>query len=430
MALNFSHLPIYPGHLSEDNLVSPVKIDRGGSPEPGKDILDLLPSDPFGMDISSTFTAITGWLEDLEVDYSKCGRNHFGSNDTDFELFAGLNFIWNKAMGFQAFPGNLGDTFTFLDGLGSGCFEKELGAVSCHGLPGYMEDILGLDEESSANSYQPPKEFQVSAGSCADGDAGTPHPALPFALDYLGVQDLLSVERVCKFLHCTVRSDSLLWRRIHIDQPLNEKITDDILLHLTSRAQSNLQCLSLVECPRITDDGLRRVLECNPRITKLSVPGCTRLSVEGVVNSMKAIKCLGIPGIQKLRIGGLYGVTQSHFEELKFLLGMDSQNQNNATKPHFYHRGQLYLSCDDDRAIDIEMCPRCQNLRLVYDCPAEGCKGKDHVTQVCRACTLCIPRCVQCGWCINDGEYEETFCLELLCSGCWKQLMYSDARKD
>ena len=163
---------------------------------------------------------------------------------------------------------------------------------------------------------------------------------------------------------------------------------------------------------------------------QLSVPGCTRLSVEGIVSCLKAFKSVGTLGVKHLRIGGLYGVTQKHFEDLKFLLGMNDNMQQNARKPHFYHRGNFYLSCDDDRSIDIEMCPRCQNLRLVYDCPAQGCQGKEHATQVCRACTLCIPRCAQCGRCINDSEYEETFCLEFLCSDCLNQLPKCQERHD
>jgi len=157
---------------------------------------------------------------------------------------------------------------------------------------------------------------------------------------------------------------------------------------------------------------------------QLSVPGCTRLSIEGIVGMLKAYNSVGPQGVKHLYIGGLYGVTQKHFEELRFLLGADSRQQmQQSHKPHFYRRGNLYLSCNDDRAMDIEVCPRCQNLRLVYDCPAESCQGTGHTTQMCRACTLCIPRCSQCGHCINDSEYEETFCLELLCSSCSKQLV-------
>uniref|UniRef100_A0A5B7BMW4 Putative F-box protein SKIP14 n=1 Tax=Davidia involucrata TaxID=16924 RepID=A0A5B7BMW4_DAVIN len=464
MALNFWHRPIFPAHLSEDKLVSPMRIaneylvegnpernsdafvrpwlsnvedcfdygrdrvDRGGSPDlMSMDILDQLPSDPFGMGISTTFTAITGWFEDMEVDYGGYGRNNVLVSKEDYDLFTGgLNLIWNEAVRFQALPGNKHlDDMPFAACRMDGCTEeKELGNALREGGFGSVcnvEDIVSFDNESTHTNGQQIEKSQEVAGNCSDEDGGAPHAALSFALSFLGVRDLLSVERVCRSLRSPVQSDPLLWRSIHIDQPLNERITDDILLQLTSRAQGNLQCLSLVECPRITDDGLNRILETNPRLTKLCVPGCTRLSIEGIVNSLKSFNSNGTPGIKHLRIGGLYGVTNEHFEELKFLLGANSCTQQNGHKPHFYHRGNFYLLCDDDRAIDIEVCSKCQKSRLVYDCPAEGCQGKDHTTQACRACTLCISRCVQCGRCINDSEYEETFCLEFLCSDCFKQ---------
>lgn len=467
MALNFSHRPIFPGHLTEDNLVSPMRIANGylveGIPEKNgdgyaknwhlnqeiddcfdygrdraenrcgsqesvsTDIIDLLPSDPFGMDISTTFTAaITGWLEDLEVDYGGFRRDEVGTSDGNCQLFAGLNFFWNNAMRLQGFPNNMG--YEHYLNVASGSSERfqakeVVEEVSCHGglaSTCNVDDMFGFGNDNVGLVDQQSEALLEGNGSCCDGEEGAPHAALIFSLGYLGVRDLLVVEKVCRSLCSTVRDDPLLWRSIHIDQPLNEKITDDVLLQLTNRAQGNLQCLSLVECPRITDDGLKRVLESNPRLTKLSVPGCTRLSIEGIVNSLKAFKSMGAQGVKHLRIGGLYGVTQKHFDELKFLLGTDSLMQQNTHKPHFYHRGKLYLSCEDDRAIDIEMCPKCQNLRLVYDCPAEGCLRKEQAYPLCRACTLCIARCAHCGRCINDSEYEETFSLDLLCSDCGK----------
>ncbi|OVA20476.1 F-box domain [Macleaya cordata] len=447
MTLNFSRRPIFPTNPSEDNLVSSIRIangyvmegisekngdgyvrprhfnwefgnsfdsgrdmaDRGNSREQiSTDILDLLPADPFGMNISATFTAITGWFEDFETDR--------------------LNFIWNGAMKLPSDPGNIG---IFERSNPSGRFdervdEKESGNGSFDG--GYVsvsnaDEFLSLGNEDTQFASNRSRESEESASSSfADGDGGSPHEGLLFALSYLGVQDLLSAERVCRLLRSAVQSDALLWRNIHIDQPLSERITDDALLRLANRAQGNLQSLSLVECSRITDDGLKRVLESSPRLTKLNVPGCTRLSVEGIVNNLKAFKSTGTPGIKQLRIGGRYGVTHMHFEELKSLVGADKCIHPNAHKPRFYN-GHYSLPYDDDRAIDIEICPRCQNLRLVYDCPAESCQGKQADSQLCRACTICIARCFQCGRCINDGEYEETFCLELLCSDCWKQLI-------
>ncbi|PON64765.1 F-box domain containing protein [Parasponia andersonii] len=455
MALNFSHRPVFPAHLPEDSLVSPIRIANGYLPENGgdglwcsnrevenpfdygrdrfemggsqesvsNDVLDLLPSDPFGMDISTTFTAITGWLEDLEVDYGGYGRGEVGTSDGSYQLFAELNFIWKEALRFQPFPGNTGVNHksNLANGFGLCSDGKGGSRASCHGDIGSSSSVDSIP--NSSNESWDITTLRIDDcgdvnGIWSDGDGGSPHGALNFALGYLGLRDLLLVERVCKSLHSAVRGDPLFWRSIHIDQPLNEKITDDVLLQLANRAQGNLQCLSLIECPRITDDGLRRVLESNPKLSKLSVPGCTRLSIEGILNSLRAFKSMGAQGVKHLRIGGLYGVTPNHFEELKALLGTDGQIQQTARKPRFYNRKNLYLSCDDDHNIDVEMCPRCENLRLVYDCPAEACQGKDHTTQLCRACTLCIARCVHCGRCINDSEYEETFCLELLCSEC------------
>lgn len=416
MALNYSQRPIFPAHTSEDNLISPLryvvegmsekggegfvkpvhvngeihdrfgytteKVDKGGSPDPvSTDAIDLLPSDPFEMDIDisttftrTTFTAISGWFEDIEVQYV---RNNFGYTNQEYGLL-GLNLIWNSAMRFQSFPTDE--------------------------PPDYKGGACSMADES----------YDVTTSS----NGGDPHEAFLLALSYLSTKDLLSLECVSRTLCSTIRNDSLLWRTIHIDQPLSEKITDDVLVQLTNRSDGNLRCLTLIKCPRITDDGLKRVLETNPKLTKLSVPGCTRLSIDGILNNLKAFKSStrGTSGIKHIRTGGFYGITYEHFKELKFLLGSD-ENMKNDYLPHYYHRGNLYLP-DDERDIDVEVCPRCQNLRLVYDCPAEGCFGKDN----CRACIICIPRCAQCGRCVHNSEYEETFSLEYLCSGCVKEM--------
>jgi hypothetical protein len=290
MTLNFSHRPLFP-RISEDNVLSPMRIsiqervedrfdygrDRSGSQElVHEDIIDLLPSDPFDMDISTTFTAITGWLEDLEVDYGACGSDQVSTSDGNYQLFAGLNYIWNNAMRFQAFPGNVGFSCksNLVGGFGDECLEGiEVGNASVHEAPDSdcdMKDVLSLGNEMDKNAGvvdESSGEFQKGHVVFSDG---APHPAFAFALGYLGVRDLLLVETVCRSLRYTVRSDPLLWRSIHIDQPLNEKITEDVLLQLTDRAQGNLQCLSLVKCPRITDDGLKQVLKNNPRLTKVS----------------------------------------------------------------------------------------------------------------------------------------------------------------
>ncbi|CAL9038780.1 unnamed protein product [Musa banksii] len=205
---------------------------------------------------------------------------------------------------------------------------------------------------------------------------------------------------------------------------LGEKITDDVLLRLTQRAQGNLQCLSLSGCSRITDDGVKCVLDNNPKLKKLSVAGCVRLSLDGIINNLKAFRSQGTPGIEHLKLGRLFSISGEQFGALKLLLGIDQHQQAQAQKPRFYHTSDSSLVCDDDCVIDVEMCPVCQKYKLVYDCPSEGCqeKGPKH----CRACDFCIARCIQCGKCIKDCMYVETFCLEYLCSGCWKEALHEN----
>ncbi|KAJ0252908.1 F-box protein SKIP14 [Hirschfeldia incana] len=410
MALNFSHRH-FSSHLSDESMKIAngyladglserngdvfnqswcskgdcfVDYGRSAGDSASVDILDVLPSDPFGMDINNTFTAITGWLEDLEVDCSQYGRDEIWVGDgSHHQLFAGLSFIWNNAMRFQEFP--------------------ESNVCSTNGA---FVSASSVDEVGGSS------DRCTSSDGCESGHV---HPAFGFCLYHLGVKDLLSASMVCKSLHTTVCDDSLLWRHIHICQPLNEKITDEALLQLTERAQGTMQCLRLVDCSRVTDDCLKRVLERNPQVIKLGVSGCTRITIDGVLSILRDLQSAGKLQVKQLEIGGIFGVTKDHYDELCGLLDVGSNVEKSIQKPRFYHRGDS--SCDDDRVLDIEMCPKCQNARLVYDCPAEDCKGKEE----CRACSLCIQRCFQCGRCINDSEYEETFCLEFLCADCSKQ---------
>lgn len=136
------------------------------------------------------------------------------------------------------------------------------------------------------------------------------------------------------------------------------------------------------------------------------------------------MKSVGTPGIKRLRIGGILGINTEKFEELKFLLGMQNQKLQQITrKPRVIQEGQFFLTFDDEREIDIEICPKCQLIRQVYDCTADACKGKLHTMQACRACTFCISRCKSCGRCLINCDYEETFGLELICMYCCKQII-------
>ncbi|XP_052481992.1 F-box protein SKIP14-like isoform X2 [Gossypium raimondii] len=129
------------------------------------------------------------------------------------------------------------------------------------------EDVLSFGDEDMISVDQENEEFQ-DCEVRAEGHEGTPHEALILALGYLGVRDLFVIENVCTSLRSVVQNDPLLWRDIHINLPLNEKITDDVLLQITGRGQGSLQCLSLVDCQRITDEGLKHVVENNPKLIK------------------------------------------------------------------------------------------------------------------------------------------------------------------
>ncbi|OAY69852.1 F-box protein SKIP14 [Ananas comosus] len=248
-------------------------------------------------------------------------------------------------------------------------------------------------------------------------EVGVPHEGLFYALGKLGVKDLLSVERVCKSLYYAVRNDPLLWRCIHVDLDFNRKIPDDAFFALTQRAQGSLRCLSMPGCVGITDDGLKRVLAANPRLSKLNLLECTGLTTPGLISNLTAFKSSGSSGIKHLRLGRLFRISKEQFEQIKLLLGVNQLQKPNAKKKlWFFHIDRFSLDCGDDRQLDVEMCPKCYRCRLVYDCPRESCRGG---SDLCRACESCIKRCVKCGKCIKDGDYwDETFFFDYICCDC------------
>ncbi|CAL0299162.1 unnamed protein product [Lupinus luteus] len=386
------------------------------------DVLDRLPMDPFEMNIESTFTSIpiSDWIENFE-------EGDANKKIGDHRHFLGLSLSWNGSDNLQSQRHSVKE-----DGISvssDGC-ENFDGIHECDGgvvTDGNAGVLLNASHRDNSVSSSEVKESQNCTEVDGADEGAVPHDALYFVLGYLHVQDLLAVERVCRSLHDAVRGDPLLWRTVHIHHPLNKRITDDTLVKLTSRAQGTLQCLILVNCSRITDSGLGRVLQSNPRLVKLVVPDCFKLTIEGILFNLRALKSSGTPGIKHLRIGGLTGVsrvTEQQFEEFKELLDGSKYLQHGDQKPQFYRRGYSHIICEDGRAIDIEFCPRCQKLRPVYDCPAESCQQKHQSAQLCRGCTLCIARCMNCGRCIKDFDYEETFCLDLLCLNCWNQFLH------
>ncbi|MCO5580627.1 hypothetical protein L7F22_034497 [Adiantum nelumboides] len=158
-------------------------------------------------------------------------------------------------------------------------------------------------------------------------------------------------------------------------------------------------------------------------VAQLSLPGCSRISADAVVRMVERHKnqrLSGVATLKQLRIKNMDGFTKDHLDKLQKIVGVKAQEQSTLRKPQFYHQKNHSSFQDDDKAIDVEECPICTNVRLVYDCTRERCQEKRGVGNYnCRACILCIVRCEACGRCITDNDYEETFSLDVLCSCCW-----------
>ncbi|XP_073123709.1 F-box protein SKIP14 [Henckelia pumila] len=445
----------------EDNTVPGVKFDMGCSKEEcsvmigqnsksergSEDIVHVLPNDPFGMEfgkgltgdaismdfnfslpidpfgmnfgIETRVSTINDWIEDFGLKACALEIHEEGKNDDDEKLIGELNLLWASSMQFELekgenenVDGNEADLV--IHAMDESTFDE------CHLMVGNAEELMCFGFEK----YQ--KEHVID--SCSEAEAGAPSDALFFALGYLGIWDLLSVERVCKSLRDAVQNDPLLWREIQIDYPLSFNIVDDVLLRLTNRAQGSLHSLSLINCKKITNRGLKHALESNLRLTKLSVRGCSNLNVDLMLQDLRIFNSHGMPGIKHLRISDNTGIMNHHLNEFKLLLGMENEKMAGSYKPRFYREGQRYLSLDDERAIDIELCPRCHRVKQVYDCPLKSCQVKPNFMQACKACIACVDRCIKCGCCLDNTDYEETFCLELICLNCLTQLFDCPSR--
>lgn len=223
-----------------------------------KDLLDKKSEDSFDQELGGAMDelampAFTAIIPDFETDFGDIWGCESEKHNGDKKSFSGLNLLR-----FQQGKGNL--QFDEISIPINSFSQFGIGNRVSYGDSGCSVNVNdGVVCNNQANEV---------CFYCGEG--GVPHDALFFALGYLGVKDLLAVERVCRSLRDAVRSDPLLWRSIHINQPLYPKIGDDALLKLTGRAAGTLQCLILENCNKITDSGLKRVLESNPWLKKVN----------------------------------------------------------------------------------------------------------------------------------------------------------------
>ncbi|KAL5708417.1 hypothetical protein ACHQM5_019213 [Ranunculus cassubicifolius] len=234
-----------------------------------------------------------------------------------------------------------------------------------------------------------------------------PHDALFFVLAYLNFLDLLKCSRVCKSFKDAVDNDVLLWFDFIVEPPLNLKITDDVLLKFTDKAQGRLRSLGITNCVRITDGGLQRVIEKNPNITKLYIQSCTQMTPDGILKVVESSNKL-----EMIRVENIYSLKKNHLQTLYSSLNIKPQDQ----KPN------IYLEANSN-PVDIEICPKCSDVRLVFQCLREKCKSKnERPLSACKGCLFCVPRCEGCGGCVDQEETGETACADVVCLDCWLKL--------
>jgi hypothetical protein len=163
-------------------------------------------------------------------------------------------------------------------------------------------------------------------------------------------------------------------------------------------------------------------------LVQLGISGNVRITHQGLLDNLRSFNVEPNIGLKKLRIANLATLSKVQYDELLSLLKIDEGLALHKQEPRIFHADcfssdhhgghaadGFLPDLHDGYALDIERCPICENYKLVYDCPAEGCN--DSGSSKCRGCLVCIQRCLRCGRCINN-EYEETFSLDNLCRGC------------
>ncbi|KAF7009745.1 hypothetical protein CFC21_024248 [Triticum aestivum] len=411
------------------------------------DPADLLPADPFGMNLGNTITAAIASCLDRTV-MSGAGR-FVGSSDGGAAVRADLSYYLdlNHAIALSWEPPFLpgGCRRAFEGPFGFGGLYAAGGANCSQGLPPLAscsrQIVPGEDPSTSGSAAlvcrdgvdavgascswpivpgEDPSPSGSAALVCRDGVdtvGSAPHDGMKYALAYLGLRDILATEMVCKSLHSWIRTHSLVWKCIHVEPVLSGKITDPDLLRLTQKIPGDLQCLNINDCINITDNGLNAVLQSNLRLTKLSIARCPRLTLDGLIANLKSFNMKAVSGIKCLRIDKNFNLPKEDYEELLSLLSIDKRQELHNRAPRFRHSNHFLLDCNDGYALDIEMCPICQSYKLVFDCPEAECSDKR--SGKCRACEVCIKRCRQCGRCLERNEkFEEKFDLVYLCYKC------------
>ena len=212
----------------------------------------------------------------------------------------------------------------------------------------------------------------------------------------------------------------------HIETPFNQCDLAGRTEHLDHGCFATIQfSYSFFEDSHVTNIYQQTVFNCIIVFCiwiQLFLPECTGLTPEGVIRAVKTLS-ENHHSLKSLRIHGIYNIKKDHLDTIRsyFQMKLPQQEHQRQQPILFHHRNSPEFRNEESNPmidIDVDICPKCNNVSMVYDCPRETCKKKS-----CKACNLCIPRCEECGECIIESEeLEATACGDNLCSNCWLQL--------
>ena len=101
------------------------------------------------------------------------------------------------------------------------------------------------------------------------------------------------------------------------------------------------------------------------------MPTCTGLTGDGVVKIVQLLhEHKG--NINRLRLNGISRMSKHHLDIIMSLMSNGSPQDR---RPLFYnYRAREVLNTNDERPIDVDVCPLCTNVRLVFDCTRDDCR--------------------------------------------------------
>ncbi|CAG7872959.1 unnamed protein product [Brassica rapa] len=133
--------------------------------------------------------------------------------------------------------------------------------------------------------------------------------------------------------------------------------------------------------------------------TKSIVTGCTELVPEGIIACVETLM-KNNHKLETLNINGVPGFTKDHLSSLSTYLPQEG-------------------------AIDLEVCPKCDQVRMIPPCSRESCKREGRNERECRGCWYCVPRCMECAVCLgpDTDQIEEVACGgDVVCLPCCQAL--------